>query len=83
MERSDLGTGNDTLVAQNVADMAGFDGFDNANGWADGTYNLAAGGAGAAASIGCRWRGGGCSRKQRLGCGHGRGLEWRARVRGL
>jgi hypothetical protein len=31
---------------KDVLDMAGMNSFNNANGWADGTYNLAAGGAG-------------------------------------
>jgi large repetitive protein len=34
-----------TLTAADVIDIAGFNSFNNANGWADGTYNLAAGGA--------------------------------------
>ena len=49
IERIDLtGSGNNTLVVGlgDVLDMAGMNSFNNANGWADGTYNLAAGGAG-------------------------------------
>jgi hypothetical protein len=34
-----------TFTAADVIDMAGMNIFNNANGWADGTYNLAAGGA--------------------------------------
>jgi hypothetical protein len=48
IERIDLtGSGNNTLVVglSDVLDMAGMNSFNNANGWADGTYNLAAGGA--------------------------------------
>ncbi len=48
IERIDLtGSGNNslTLSAKDVIDMAGFNSFNNANGWADGSYNLAAGGA--------------------------------------
>lgn len=48
IERIDLtGSGNNTLTlsAKDVIDMAGFNTFNNANGWADGSYNLAAGGA--------------------------------------
>jgi Ca2+-binding RTX toxin-like protein len=51
IERIDLtgGTGgtNNTvkLGLQDVLDIAGVNSFNNANGWADGTYNLAAGGA--------------------------------------
>ena len=48
IERIDLtGSGNNTLTlsAKDVIDMAGFNNFNNANGWADGSYNLAAGGA--------------------------------------
>jgi hypothetical protein len=51
IERIDLtgGTGgtNNTLKLglQDVLDIAGLNSFNNANGWADGTYNLAAGGA--------------------------------------
>ena len=49
IERIDLtGSGNNTLNLglQDVLDMAGMNSFNNFNGWADGTYNLAAGGAG-------------------------------------
>ncbi|WP_333874524.1 calcium-binding protein [Methylobacter sp.] len=48
IERIDLiGSGNNTLTlgVKDVLDMAGFNNFNNANDWADGTYNLAAGGA--------------------------------------
>ncbi|MFA6015301.1 MAG: hypothetical protein WC742_09565 [Gallionellaceae bacterium] len=48
IERIDLtGSGNNTvkLNAKDVFDMAGMNNFNNANGWTDGTYNLAAGGA--------------------------------------
>ena len=48
IERIDLtGSGDNivTLTLQDVFDMAGFNSFNNASGWADGTYNLAAGGA--------------------------------------
>jgi len=48
IERIDLtGSGNNTLTLSlsDVLDMSGFNNFNNANGWADGTYNLAAGGA--------------------------------------
>jgi predicted secreted protein len=48
IERIDLtGSGNNTLIVglSDVLDMAGMNSFNNANGWADGTYNLAAGGA--------------------------------------
>jgi len=48
IERIDLtGSGNNTLTLalNDVLDMAGMNNFNNANGWADGTYNLAAGGA--------------------------------------
>ena len=40
------GSGNNSLKlsAQDVIDIAGMNSFNNANGWADGTYNLAAGG---------------------------------------
>ena len=51
VERIDLtGSGNNTLVLalKDVFDMAGMNSFNNANGWADGSYNLAAGGAGGA-----------------------------------
>ena len=51
IERIDLtGSGNNalTLTVREVLDMAGMNSFNNANGWADGTYNLAAGGAGGA-----------------------------------
>ena len=49
IERIDLtGSGNNTLTIglQDVLDMAGMNSFNNANGWADGSYDLAAGGAG-------------------------------------
>ena len=48
IERIDLtGTGDNTLVVglRDVLDMAGMNIFNNANGWVDGTYDLAAGGA--------------------------------------
>ncbi|MCF7965423.1 MAG: FG-GAP-like repeat-containing protein [Methylobacter tundripaludum] len=48
IERIDLtGSGDNTLTLglKDVLDMAGFNNFNNANGWADGTYDLAAGGA--------------------------------------
>jgi hypothetical protein len=48
IERIDLtGSGNNslTIALQDVLDMAGMNSFNNANGWADGGYNLAAGGA--------------------------------------
>jgi methionine-rich copper-binding protein CopC len=48
IERIDLtGSGNNTLTLglADVLDMAGLNSFNNANGWVDGTYNLAAGGA--------------------------------------
>jgi hypothetical protein len=48
IERIDLtGTGANTLILglSDVLDMAGMNSFNNANGWADGTYDLAAGGA--------------------------------------
>jgi hypothetical protein len=48
IERIDLtGSGNNTLTVglSDVLDMAGMNSFNNASGWADGTYNLAAGGA--------------------------------------
>ncbi len=48
IERIDLtGSGDNTLTLtlKDVFDMAGFNSFNNASGWADGTYNLAAGGA--------------------------------------
>lgn len=47
VERIDLGTGSNklTLTVKDVLDMAGSNSFNNANGWADGTYNLASGGA--------------------------------------
>jgi len=48
IERIDLtGTGDNTLVVglSDVLDMAGMNSFNNANGWDDGTYDLAAGGA--------------------------------------
>ncbi|GAB6141277.1 hypothetical protein JCM14076_20060 [Methylosoma difficile] len=48
VERIDLtGTGNNilSLNVKDVLDMAGLNSFNNANGWVDGTYNLAAGGA--------------------------------------
>ncbi|CAK0759762.1 hypothetical protein CCP3SC15_2520001 [Gammaproteobacteria bacterium] len=43
IERIDLtGSGNNTLTLglKDVLDMSGFNSFNNANGWADGTYNL-------------------------------------------
>ena len=48
VERIDLSTGSNTLTltVKDVVDMAGMNSFNNANGWADGTYNLATGGAG-------------------------------------
>ncbi|GAB6141276.1 hypothetical protein JCM14076_20050 [Methylosoma difficile] len=47
IERIDLASGNQlALSVKDVQDMAGFNIFNNSNGWADGTYNLAAGGAG-------------------------------------
>jgi hypothetical protein len=49
VERIDLtGSGNNTLTLTlaDVLDMSGMNNFNNANGWVDGTYNLAAGGAG-------------------------------------
>ena len=49
IERIDLtGSGNNTLTIglKDVLDMAGMNSFNNANSWVDGTYNLAAGGAG-------------------------------------
>ena len=52
IERIDLtGSGNNTLTVgiKDVIDMAGMNSFNNANGWVNGTYNLAAGGAGGAA----------------------------------
>jgi hypothetical protein len=48
IERIDItGSGNNalTLSYQDVLDMAGMNSFNNNNGWTDGTYNLAAGGA--------------------------------------
>ena len=48
IERIDLtGSGNNTLnlALRDVLDMADMNSFNNANGWADGTYDLAAGGA--------------------------------------
>ncbi|MDH4286200.1 MAG: hypothetical protein OEV26_02105, partial [Gallionella sp.] len=48
IERIDItGTGNNTLTLslKDVLDMTGMNSFNNASGWADGTYNLAAGGA--------------------------------------
>jgi len=48
IERIDLtGSGDNTLTLglSDVLDMAGMNSFNNANGWADGTYDLAAGGA--------------------------------------
>jgi Ca2+-binding RTX toxin-like protein/alpha-tubulin suppressor-like RCC1 family protein len=48
IERIDLtGSGNNTLTLNvvDVLDMAGMNHFNNATGWTDGTYNLAAGGA--------------------------------------
>ena len=48
IERIDLtGSGNNTLTLglPDVLDMAGMNSFNNASGWADGTYDLAAGGA--------------------------------------
>jgi hypothetical protein len=52
IERIDLtGSGNNmlTLALKDVLDMAGINSFNNANGWLDGTYNLASGGAGGVA----------------------------------
>ncbi|MCF8169257.1 MAG: hypothetical protein K9J77_11665, partial [Rhodoferax sp.] len=52
IERIDLtGSGNNTLTLalKDVLDMAGINSFNNANGWLDGTYNLASGGAGGVA----------------------------------
>ena len=49
IERIDLtGGGNNTLALtmKDVLDMAGMNSFNNASGWADDTYGLAAGGAG-------------------------------------
>ncbi len=51
IERIDLtGSGNNTLVlgVKDVLDIAGMNSFNNFTGWADGTYDLAAGGAGGA-----------------------------------
>jgi len=51
IERIDLtGSGNNTLTLSlnDVLDMSGMNNFNNANGWLDGTYSLAAGGAGGA-----------------------------------
>ncbi|MES2772501.1 MAG: Ig-like domain-containing protein, partial [Pseudomonadota bacterium] len=48
IEKIDLtGSGNNTLSLslKDVTDLASFNSFNNANGWSDGTYNLAAGGA--------------------------------------
>ncbi len=48
IERIDLtGSGNNTLTldVKDVMDMAGMNNFNNANGWVDGSYDLAAGGA--------------------------------------
>jgi len=48
IERIDLtGSGDNslTLGLNDVLDMSGLNNFNNANGWTDGTYNLAAGGA--------------------------------------
>jgi Ca2+-binding RTX toxin-like protein len=48
IERIDLtGSGNNTLTfgVGDVLDMAGMNSFNNATGWSDGSYNLAAGGA--------------------------------------
>jgi hypothetical protein len=48
IERIDLtGTGDNTLIVglSDVLDMAGMNSFNNANGWVDGIYDLAAGGA--------------------------------------
>ena len=48
IERIDLtGSGDNslTLGLKDVLDIAGMNSFNNANGWLDGTYNLAAGGA--------------------------------------
>jgi hypothetical protein len=48
IERIDMtGGGNNTvtLALKDVLDMAGMNSFNNFNGWADGTYDLAAGGA--------------------------------------
>jgi hypothetical protein len=46
IERIDLtGSGNNTLTLnlRDVLDMAGMNSFNNATGWSDGSYNLAAG----------------------------------------
>jgi len=51
IERIDLtGSGNNTLTLSlnDVLDMSGMNNFNNANGWTDGTYNLATGGTGGA-----------------------------------
>jgi len=51
IERIDLtGSGDNTLniSLKDVLDMAGMNSFNNFNGWADGTYDFAAGGAGGA-----------------------------------
>ena len=48
IERIDLtGSGDNslTIALADVLDMAGMNSFNNANGWSDGTYDLAAGGA--------------------------------------
>ena len=46
IERIDLGSGNAIKLAlKDVLDMAGMNTINNFNGWLDGTYNLAAGGA--------------------------------------
>jgi len=50
IERINLIAGSDNstlnLTVKDVLDLSGMNQFNNANGWADGTYNLAAGGAG-------------------------------------
>jgi hypothetical protein len=43
---ADTGANTLTLAVNDVIDMAGFNSFNNSTGWVDGTYNLAAGGAG-------------------------------------
>ena len=51
IERIDLtGSGNNTLLLglKDVLDIAAMNSFNNATGWADGSYDLAAGGAGGA-----------------------------------
>jgi hypothetical protein len=43
---ADTGANTLTLAVNDVIDMAGFNSFNNSTGWVDGTYDLAAGGAG-------------------------------------